>query len=170
MSRTLTAADRSALIRLASALPTGSEERRAILAGLSNKTASRSNWVYIFGEARQQFIREVAFAAEQALLSMYRNDIKDSKVEGRMTMIKLHKGPSNWHEFRWDFDGAGPRAYDREANQMVLIYAAPGVGSGSSEIIKNLNPWQEASGVADEGLRGWKRRGFRDLNGNPIIL
>jgi len=33
MSRTLTAADRSALIRLASVLPVGSTERRAILAG-----------------------------------------------------------------------------------------------------------------------------------------
>ena len=34
MPRTLTAADRSALIRLASTLPAGSEERRAILAGM----------------------------------------------------------------------------------------------------------------------------------------
>jgi hypothetical protein len=39
MSRTLTAADRSALIRLASTLPAGSEERRAILTGL--KEAAR---------------------------------------------------------------------------------------------------------------------------------
>ncbi|NBQ99702.1 MAG: hypothetical protein EBT79_05040 [Actinobacteria bacterium] len=35
MSRTLTAADRSALIRIASTMPVGSTERRAILAGLS---------------------------------------------------------------------------------------------------------------------------------------
>jgi hypothetical protein len=34
MSRTITAADRSALIRLANSLPAGSEERKAILAGL----------------------------------------------------------------------------------------------------------------------------------------
>ena len=34
MSRTLTAADRSALIRLASTMPKGSDERRAILKGL----------------------------------------------------------------------------------------------------------------------------------------
>lgn len=34
MSRTLTASDRSALIRLASAMPVGSPERKAILAGL----------------------------------------------------------------------------------------------------------------------------------------
>lgn len=36
MSRTLTAADRSRLIRLASSLPKGSDERRAILAGLKS--------------------------------------------------------------------------------------------------------------------------------------
>ena len=35
MAKTLTASDRTALIRLASSLPAGSHERRAILAGLS---------------------------------------------------------------------------------------------------------------------------------------
>lgn len=40
MPRTLTAADRSALIRLASTLPVGSEGRRAVLTALK-KTASR---------------------------------------------------------------------------------------------------------------------------------
>lgn len=39
MNRTLTASDRSALIRLASTLPEGSVERRAILAGLVAGTA-----------------------------------------------------------------------------------------------------------------------------------
>jgi len=38
MSRTRTASDRSALIRLASTLPAGSDERRAILAGLSKSS------------------------------------------------------------------------------------------------------------------------------------
>jgi hypothetical protein len=37
MSRTLTASDRSALIRLASTLPKGSDERKAILAGLRKR-------------------------------------------------------------------------------------------------------------------------------------
>ena len=39
MSRTLTASDRSALIRLASTMPVGSEDRRAILAH-ARRTAS----------------------------------------------------------------------------------------------------------------------------------
>ena len=41
MSRTFTAADRSALIRLAGTLPAGSEERKAILAGLEKASRSR---------------------------------------------------------------------------------------------------------------------------------
>jgi hypothetical protein len=40
MSRPLTASDRSALIRLASTLPVGSSERRAILAGLGGASGS----------------------------------------------------------------------------------------------------------------------------------
>ena len=47
MSRTLTAADRSALIRLASTLPAGSDERRAILAGL-NKQSSEEDWAHAY--------------------------------------------------------------------------------------------------------------------------
>ncbi len=38
MARTLTAADRSALIRLASTIPAGSKERKAILKGLSKSS------------------------------------------------------------------------------------------------------------------------------------
>jgi hypothetical protein len=51
MSRRLTASDRSALIRLASTLPVGSSERRAILAGLAgtqSHTASLS-WREVVG-------------------------------------------------------------------------------------------------------------------------
>jgi hypothetical protein len=39
MSRTLTASDKSALIRLASSLPAGSAERKAVLAGLKKAAA-----------------------------------------------------------------------------------------------------------------------------------
>ena len=43
MSRNLTASDRKSLVRLASTLPAGSPERKAILAGLAKtKSASRS--------------------------------------------------------------------------------------------------------------------------------
>ena len=49
MSRTLTAADRSALIRLASTMPVGSTERRAILAGLSHKATETINRLAMSG-------------------------------------------------------------------------------------------------------------------------
>ena len=42
MSKTLTASDRKSLIRLASTLPVGSPERRAILAGLSKAPVAKS--------------------------------------------------------------------------------------------------------------------------------
>lgn len=60
MSRRLTAADRSALIRLASTMPVGSDERKAVLTGL-RRTAALGNRVtldgivkgYIEGPTRQ---------------------------------------------------------------------------------------------------------------------
>ena len=42
MPRNLTASDRSALIKLASTLPAGSPERKAILSGLKKATVSRA--------------------------------------------------------------------------------------------------------------------------------
>ena len=44
MSRNLTASDRKSLIRLASSLPKGSEERRAILAGLAKLSPEDAEW------------------------------------------------------------------------------------------------------------------------------
>jgi hypothetical protein len=52
----LTASDRSAMIRLASSLPKGSDERRAILAGLK-KTASGS-----LGDYLQEWLKEIGKA------------------------------------------------------------------------------------------------------------
>ena len=46
MSRNLTASDRSALLKLASTMPVGSPERKAILAGLSKTGTKRSGWDY----------------------------------------------------------------------------------------------------------------------------
>ncbi len=53
MSRILTASDRTALIRLASSLPKGSPERKAILAGLSStsRTAASDPLVKMVDEA-----------------------------------------------------------------------------------------------------------------------
>jgi len=54
MPKTLTATDRSALIRLASTLPVGSDERKAILAGLSKSAlgGSKSLWMSLLKQLR----------------------------------------------------------------------------------------------------------------------
>ncbi len=44
MARTLTASDRKRLIKMASTMPVGSPERKAILAGLSKKEARYRSW------------------------------------------------------------------------------------------------------------------------------
>jgi len=49
--RALTASDRSALIKLASSLPAGSEERRAILAGLQGPRSDLANTDGVSGMA-----------------------------------------------------------------------------------------------------------------------
>ena len=49
-SRTLTASDRSALIRLASELPKGSTERKTILAGLSKKANVDEMYAIVIGD------------------------------------------------------------------------------------------------------------------------
>jgi len=50
MAKTLTAADRKALIRLASTMPVGSGERKAILAGLSKTSAQQDLSDYKVGD------------------------------------------------------------------------------------------------------------------------
>lgn len=60
MSRSLTAADRSALIRLASTLPAGSEERKAILAGLSKKAARDINFNEDFNRLQDVYVMATA--------------------------------------------------------------------------------------------------------------
>jgi len=68
----LTATDRKALIRLASTLPAGSEERKAILAGLNKSGASRRDVV----EEYARFIKgaESAEAGLKALRFMFKNE------------------------------------------------------------------------------------------------
>ena len=64
MSRTLTAADRSALIRLASTLPAGSDERRAILAGLEGSINRKSGG--LIGTAVEIQLKEALQKTEAA--------------------------------------------------------------------------------------------------------
>ena len=67
MARKITASDRSALIKMASKMPVGSPERKAILAGLSKKEARLSadvmrNWRSKDTPAEQQEVLGQAMA------------------------------------------------------------------------------------------------------------
>jgi hypothetical protein len=71
MSRTSTASDRSVLIRLASTLPAGSAERRAILSGLS-KTALTKGTVRAFIEVASSKLTQYDQRLEAKQPNMYR--------------------------------------------------------------------------------------------------
>lgn len=70
--RTLTASDRQALIKLASSLPKGDPTRRAVLAGLVNKTATSGVFSIRAGQiAERQLRRDIPeFAAGNVLLKL----------------------------------------------------------------------------------------------------
>ena len=92
MARILTASDRSALIRLASTLPAGSEERRAILKGLSNVVRTAS--VKLTPESLLEYLRESGdtvtvrdlnygfpdFGGSSAIAAMLKRMVKDGKL------------------------------------------------------------------------------------------
>jgi hypothetical protein len=96
MPRTLTASDRSALIRLASTLPVGSEERKAILAGLGKKAKfvlspeTMNQHPLVPGRAMVYFdvtvdpevfpTQEAIFDAEEAAAEMVAKTIGASRV------------------------------------------------------------------------------------------
>jgi len=111
MSRTLTAADRSALIRLASTLPAGSAERRAILAGLS-KSAARPLSPVWFGEQREALIIDgiKKLAAKYGL----RNPVVSSRIDSRGNILFGVEGYGS---------GRGLPGIDSEGNRIDYLPA-----------------------------------------------
>lgn len=83
MSRTLTASDRKSLIRLAASLPKGSEDRRAILAGLkmSNKN------IYVVWQQAAPTEDDISRFEEQK-----EGPFTDSEAEGLIKRLKKEKG------------------------------------------------------------------------------
>jgi hypothetical protein len=82
MSRSLTASDRSALIRLASTMPAGSVERRAILAGLS-KTASA-----LLGDARVSALVD-DLMSEAGRFRPVASDIRSEEKLGELVVVSF---------------------------------------------------------------------------------
>lgn len=90
--RKLSSADRSALIKLASSLPAGSSERKAILAGLqgSSKTAKSLRWSPVVGDALEKVTRVFEFQLESEFDDLEGN-LYATKV-GRKTVFARDYG------------------------------------------------------------------------------
>ena len=102
MSRTLTAADRSALIRLASTLPVGSAERKAILAGLSK-------------QAEAPAPRGVDMAAWQ----QFSGNVDKSVALLEKAGARLVKYDPNDGQFDYAYFSAGPYKFTLNAQDLV---------------------------------------------------
>jgi hypothetical protein len=91
MAKTLTATDRSALIRLASTMGKGSPERKAILKGLSKVSARKVPWVATVSgkKYRFRFDDEPRGGDPQGGLDYFKDNVYDG-------------GPSGTD---WDLDG-----------------------------------------------------------------
>lgn len=81
MSHTLTAQDRASLIRLASSLPVGSEERKVILAGLEKSASMMGN------DILNSFVDPKKFMATRNKLSMDKQS-QDLLLEVRRELLK----------------------------------------------------------------------------------
>jgi hypothetical protein len=134
MSRTITAQDRSALIRLASALPKGSPERRAILAGLAGKQT-------LTGSARDPWWAKV--------WAMYEHTYRS---------IGMHLSePQDLAEYDlWEvvFDGGVPVAFALYKSTPFGLKSAlsghDGSGAGKSAAVQDLKTKYLRSGVYGE--------------------
>ena len=98
MSRKLTAADRSALIRLASSMEEGSEGRRAILKGLSKSAATRyehDGQLMTLAELARVAIGKDVFTDSRGLLNY--NIVMDKSGDSS-TVFKVT--PTQWRRLR----------------------------------------------------------------------
>lgn len=144
MTRSLTAADRTALIRLASTLPAGSPERRAILAGLQEsafKTAAglntESDWQdflnqqerYAPGGVYAQYVREYQTWKEKQGLRITRHDVDD-------VLSALIAGPG--------WDSGAVQNLEREAFDLSK-YAA-------TEVLSGIKGWIESEDSLTPGM------------------
>ena len=134
MSKTLTASDHSALIRLASSMAVGSEERKAILAGLrgaSTKTAMNyhGDLDRARAEVNNRYIKELARVIAKKIGGEHQSE--------RGRELITHGTENKWIELKWPFPAAkeldvewfsekgstkvsvDPGFVDRQANQII---------------------------------------------------
>lgn len=87
MSRSLTASDRSSLIRLASSLPAGSAERKAILVGLSKTSAVQPS-----EGLRVQALGVTGKGLREGVIYTLKKNLKPAGSQGQDTYTFLWRG------------------------------------------------------------------------------
>lgn len=159
--RTLTTADRSALIKLASTHPTGSKERRAILARLSQKTAGyllQDAWFDAEGERGtlslevEVPVRSVAPAGKSwpggkavgGLLDKMYNDLQNRVLK--------------WSE---DFEALGKAQGATLARVSIIENWTALTTNGSNIVIKSV--WGFDTTFSNEKNRFWKPSAIESL-------
>tara|TARA_B100001094_G_scaffold330824_1_gene397106 strand:- start:2035 stop:2541 length:507 start_codon:yes stop_codon:yes gene_type:complete len=119
MSRTFTASDRRSLIRLASTLPVGSDERKAILAGLSK-------------QAEAPAPRGVDMAAWQ----QFSGDVDKSVALLKKAGARLVKYDPNDGQFDYAYFSAGPYKFTLSAQDLVDASAVSSVTRQWSKVME----------------------------------
>ena len=164
MPKTLTASDRTALLNLAASLPQGSEERRAILAGLKKAPVDKT-------AASGQFVGEGSGGKAE-----YKDGFRTWKLSGYLgyPVTNLWFNINNWadrhapDEFEWYIGGgnsgkgveSGPNAFEKAQRQ--------GIAASKKLLQKRLTVAQkkldEAQAIVDV-----LSRGMDQLNSVKII-
>ena len=142
MSRSLTASDRASLIRLASSLPQGSPERRAILAGFMNLLRGRKDF---------KSPREAEKILEKVITDLWGGSVK---------LTKKPDTSDNW--LRWDFhfeDGSPkPKIEIRNIKEdLAKALAKAGVWAyvGNKSPLVGVYGWGTPFGGGHFRVDGW---------------
>ena len=136
--KNLTASDRSALIRLAASLPKGSEERRAILAGLSKSAAPTADDWELYAKPG---VGDAVRILNAALAEGYR--FLDKRLRGK----------------RWDEYGRGLSPENEEIMHIVHMAMGPYEraadsisGFGASDTEPRAFAWRSITAYAAKKL------------------
>ena len=142
MARKTTAADRKSLIRLASTLPKGSAERKAILAGLSKKAGSKSTSSSIFKLSSAQIEKDVRKAGMHSKEHIDKYDFSqlmwnpvESHGSGRHGFLTM-----KW--FVYPYDDFGNKASGQKGNYIygyVEVELYPKRDIGGELVVKTIN-------------------------------
>ena len=114
MSDSLTSSDRKSLIRLASSLPVGSDERKAILTGL-NKTANPYGRAGAVNPKEFENVQQAVEDAFKAYLSLLKKHDFDKVQYGHNFGKRLQDAYDKWDRTDAEVQGAVEGDWERQS-------------------------------------------------------